>query len=126
MKFQLYGKALLCFKIASEFDHSNTESLVHSNNALKNLINTLLFHGESHYSLEQYNEALLCYNKVLEIDPYNLTALSFYGKIYYLLGRFYKAFLNLNEALEINPLDVTTLLYCREAYFKLGHFIKPL
>ncbi|RIB15454.1 hypothetical protein C2G38_2093188 [Gigaspora rosea] len=34
LKFQLYDKALLCFKIASEFDHSNTESLVHSNNAL--------------------------------------------------------------------------------------------
>ncbi|RIB19047.1 hypothetical protein C2G38_2084055, partial [Gigaspora rosea] len=31
LKFQLYGKALLCFKIASELDHSNTKSVVHSN-----------------------------------------------------------------------------------------------
>ncbi|KAF0442489.1 tetratricopeptide repeat protein [Gigaspora margarita] len=80
LKFQLYGKALICLKIASEFDHNNTESLVHCNNALQKLINTLLFHGESFYSLKQYDEALLYYDKVLEVDPFNLIATSFVGK----------------------------------------------
>ncbi|CAG8854526.1 21303_t:CDS:1, partial [Gigaspora margarita] len=80
LKFQLYDKALLFFKIASEFDHSNTKSLVYSNNALQKLINTLLFHGESFYSLKQYDKALLYYDKVLEIDPFNLIASSFRGK----------------------------------------------
>src|SRR5205823_2779328 len=110
LKFQQYGNTFLDLKILPEFN---------TNNALQKFINTLLFHGESHYSLEQYNKALLYYNKVLEIVPYDLTALFFRGKIYYSLGRFYKAFLNLNEALEINPLDMTTLLYRGETYFKL-------
>ncbi|KAF0552638.1 tetratricopeptide repeat protein [Gigaspora margarita] len=91
LKFQRYDKAFLDFKIASEFEHSNIRSSLHpeySNNALQKLINTLLFHGETLYSLEQYDEALLYYNKVLEIDPYNLTALSFRGKPHYSLGQY--------------------------------------
>ncbi|KAF0544032.1 tetratricopeptide repeat protein [Gigaspora margarita] len=124
LKFQLYGKALLCFKIASEFDHSNIKSLVHSNNALQKFINTLLFHGETFYSLKQFDKALLYYDKVLEIDPFNLIALSFCGKVYYSLGQYYKAFLNLNKALDINPLDMATLLYRGEAYFNHGHYDK--
>ncbi|KAF0503171.1 tetratricopeptide repeat protein [Gigaspora margarita] len=94
------------------------------NSALQKLINTLLFQGESYYSLEQYNKALLYYDKVSKIDPIKLTALSFCGKIYYSSGQYYKAFLNLNKALEINSCDMTTILYRGEAYFKLGHYNK--
>ncbi|KAF0461394.1 tetratricopeptide repeat protein [Gigaspora margarita] len=88
---------------------------VHSNNVLQKLINTLLFHGESFYSLKQYDKALLYYDKVLEFDPFNLIASSFRGKVYYSLGQYYKAFLDLNKALDINPLDMATLLYRGEA-----------
>ncbi|CAG8535307.1 21248_t:CDS:1, partial [Gigaspora rosea] len=65
----------------------------------------------SFYSLKQYDEALLYYDKVLEIDPFNLIASSFRGKVYYSLGQYYKAFLDLNKALDINPIDMATLLY---------------
>ncbi|KAF0428414.1 tetratricopeptide repeat protein [Gigaspora margarita] len=116
--------ALLCFKIASEFNHSNAESLVHSNNALQNLINTLLFHGESFYLLKQYDKALLYYDKVLEIDPFNLIASSFRGRVYYSLGQYYKAFFDLNKALDINPIYMAILLYRGEAYFNHGHYDK--
>ncbi|CAG8855569.1 43897_t:CDS:1, partial [Gigaspora margarita] len=54
---------------------------------------------------------LLYYDKVLEVDPFNLIASSFRGKIYYSLGQYDKAFLDLNKALDINPLDIATLLY---------------
>ncbi|RIB17398.1 hypothetical protein C2G38_2037783 [Gigaspora rosea] len=126
LKFQLYCKALRCFKIASEFDHSNTESLVHSNNALQKLINTLLFHGETFYLLKQYDKALLYYDKVLEIDPFNLIASSFRGKVYYSLRQYYKPFLNLNKALDINPHDIAILLYRGEAYKAFSDLEKVL
>ncbi|CAG8500953.1 9209_t:CDS:2, partial [Gigaspora margarita] len=96
--------------------------LVHSNNVLQKLINTLLFHGELFYSLKQYDKALLYYDKVSEFDPFNLIASSFHGKVYYLLGQYYKAFLDLNKALDINPLDIATLLYRGEAYFNHDAF----
>ncbi|CAG8494116.1 16209_t:CDS:2, partial [Gigaspora margarita] len=89
--------ALQCYKIASEFDHSNTESLAHSNDALQKLINTLLFHGESFYSLKQYDKDLLYYDKVLEIDPFNLIASSF---PYFNHGHYDKAFSDLEKVLE--------------------------
>ncbi|RIB22278.1 hypothetical protein C2G38_2174429 [Gigaspora rosea] len=88
MKMHLLMQAFLDLKILSEFD---------INSAVQKFINALLFEGGSYYSLEQYNKALLYYDK---------------------------AFLNLNKALEIDSCDETTLLYCGEAYFKLGHYYK--
>ncbi|RIB14332.1 hypothetical protein C2G38_2096181 [Gigaspora rosea] len=82
-------KILIDLKITSKSELRNTESLVNHENTNYNLhkititelvtnveiINTLLFRGELYYSLEQYDEALLYYNKALEVDPNNLTAL---------------------------------------------------
>ncbi|RIB27966.1 hypothetical protein C2G38_2159296 [Gigaspora rosea] len=120
-----FNEALIDFNKAFEINPNNEiyfeipiicnpESLVHSKNALQKLINTLLFHEESFYSLKQFDKALLYNDKVLEIDR----------KVYYSLGQYYKAILDLNKALENNPLDMATLFYRVEIYFNQGHYDK--
>ncbi|CAG8501348.1 21304_t:CDS:2, partial [Gigaspora rosea] len=130
-----------------KFDHSNTKSLVHSNNAIQKLINTLFFHGELFYSLNQYDKALLYYNKVLEIDPFNFIASSFpfsdlekvleqYDKDLYnlgieanfKLGRHKESHLNTEKLAKILEIEFNNafILYNADINFKLRQFNKAI
>ena len=65
-------------------------------------IKELLKNGTLLYKQENYEEALQCYDKILEIEPENFRVLNYKGNILYNQGKYEKALKCLIRALEIN------------------------
>ena len=66
-------------------------------------IKALMENAHRFARIGRYDEAIACYDKVLEIDGKNTTALENKGKIYYSLGRVCKDAITLyDKALAIN------------------------
>ncbi|QKG80483.1 tetratricopeptide repeat protein [Tenuifilum thalassicum] len=66
-------------------------------------IQILLNKASSHYKLEQYNEALDIYNKVIELDPRNFKAYNFRGLVNFKLGYFVDAVTDYTKAIDLDP-----------------------
>ncbi|CAG8479173.1 7084_t:CDS:2 [Dentiscutata erythropus] len=104
VKIQNYNEVFLDFGKSSEIKQNNTDVSLLSEETRK-MIKTLLFRGETYYSLEQYDKSLSNFCRVLEIDPYNSVVLSFCCMLYYLLekysyfelGHYNKAFIDLKK-----------------------------
>jgi serine/threonine protein kinase len=64
--------------------------------------------GLSLYNLGRFDEAILCYNKALEIDPRETIAWSNKGLSLHKLGRFDEAILCYDKALEIDQSEAKT------------------
>ena len=61
--------------------------------------------GNLYYKMEQWDNALECFNKSLELDPYYTYAYKGRGSLYTALNRFAEAEADLRKALEYAPED---------------------
>jgi tetratricopeptide (TPR) repeat protein len=66
--------------------------------------------GLLHASNDEYNEAIVDFNKAIELNPKDALAYLFRGKVYGALGKYNEAIADLSKAIELNPKDV--LAYC--------------
>jgi len=59
--------------------------------------------GTAHYNVGEYDQAILEYNKAIEINPVYHKAYNYRGNCYYHKGEHDRAILDYNKALESNP-----------------------
>ncbi|MBF0358841.1 MAG: tetratricopeptide repeat protein [Magnetococcales bacterium] len=77
----------------------------------------ILQQGVSLHHSGRLDEAINCYQKILEIDPENTAALSNLGLALQTLGKFEEAVINLKKAISIDP-------GLAEAHFNIGNLLK--
>ncbi len=82
----------------------------------KALLNTLLSHGGylNDEFVSEYEKAITCFERMLEIDPENYRAHYNLGITYFNLGNIEKALDSYNKSLKINP----DYKYC---YYNIGY-----
>ena len=61
--------------------------------------------GNAYRDLKRYNEAIVDYNKVMELDPKDALAYKNRGLAYYSLKRYDEAIADCNKAIELDPKD---------------------
>ncbi|MBD2577502.1 tetratricopeptide repeat protein [Oscillatoria sp. FACHB-1406] len=78
--------------------------------------------GEELASLGQYEQALNCYDKSLNLQPDNIQAWIQYGCILTQLDRYAEALIGFEAALALDPRDETALLFKGVALHQLGDY----
>ncbi|KAF9818560.1 hypothetical protein IEO21_02665 [Rhodonia placenta] len=87
--------------------------------------NTYLNLGTAYRRLGRLQEAKAAYQKVIEIDPRNQTALAFLGITYHLLGEIEAAIVKYHETLSLDPINgqvLELLELALEASAEIGTF----
>jgi tetratricopeptide (TPR) repeat protein len=69
--------------------------------------------GEQFFAAGKYEEAIVNYNKAIELDPQYAVAYYNRGNAYHKLGQDVEAIVNYNKAIELNPKDAA-------AYYNRG------
>lgn len=78
--------------------------------------------GESFYINGNYEEALKCFQKSLELNVNNITALKYQGMILQIQEKHQKALKSLEEALKIRADDPETLYYLAVSLYHTGNY----
>lgn len=91
-----------------------------------NKINSLIFKGNDHASMGEYNLALDYYNKVLDIDSKNIIALNNKGFMLYLSNKYDDSINIFNQVLSIQNNYVGSLLGKSYSLYYLGRFNEAL
>ena len=84
--------------------------------------NELLAEGYDLFKKGQYDKAIVCYNKAIEINAMFAEAYNYRGDAYYYKGYYDKALWEYNKAIEINPnyffaYNNRGLVYCQKGRY---------
>lgn len=77
--------------------------------------------GTAYGSIENYEEALKDYDRVIELDPLFSRAYNNKGKVYFALGNHQQALKDIRKAVEIDPLYARAYYNLSKIYSKLGY-----
>ena len=80
--------------------------------------------GESFYLNGNYTEALKCFQKALQMDENNLSALKYHGMILQIQDKPKDALKSLQKALKIREDDPETLYYLAVSLYNIGNYDK--
>ncbi len=80
------------------------------------------FKGRTLYNLGRYDDAIMCYDKAIGIDPDNADSWNNKGRAMYFLGRYYEAITSLNKAIEIDPDNAVAWNYTGRAMYHLDKY----
>ncbi|RHZ64164.1 hypothetical protein Glove_326g76 [Diversispora epigaea] len=97
-----------------------------SNLLTQNYANKLWSKGETCRKSKKYDEALMYFNKLFELEPNNTLALRPRGETYLKLKKYNKALTDFNNLLELNPFDYLALELRGETYLLLGKYNEAL
>ena len=112
----IIGFSLFVSASQTNIIHEQRQELVGS-------LNPLFSGGISSYKIGQYYDAVASFNKVLQIDPNNVTAQFLKGSSLYNSGNYYDAVASFNKVLQIDPNNVTAQFLKGSSLYKAGNYI---
>ena len=78
------------------------------------------------YSKDDWIQAMLDYNRAIELDPQYVKAYNNRGLVYSALKEYFKAIADYNQALELDPKSAPTYTNRGNAYFELKEYFKAI
>jgi curved DNA-binding protein CbpA len=80
------------------------------------------YKGRALYNLGRYDDAIMCYDKAIEIDPNNAVAWNYTGRAMYHLDKYDEAIKCYDKAIGINPKDAEAWNNKGNALNSLGRY----
>jgi len=82
--------------------------------------------AESYKKCGRYKKAIACYDKVLQINPYDTDALISLGDIYRIRSDYIEAIKSYEKALDINPVLINPCIRLAHIYEQINNFDKAV